>query len=214
MISKYHVQITTDAVGGRFDSQSLSTIVRANLGQDRLLNLLGHPEIHFDDSQFAVSEDYIQQQRQQAVVAMVEQQNRTVALQALGRLLHGRQDFYAHSNWVALWVDRNGGLDRVTPDQVALCLDPLAEPALISGTSSAFHYLACRVPIYGPFHQRRFVPATCHEAMNLDDPSRGPLFPFAIAAATRHSALELDMLLKQLSDAGGPDLASSLLSSR
>jgi hypothetical protein len=211
MDARYHVEITRQALAGRFDEAALQAIVRANLGQDRLANLLGHPEIHFDASAFAAGERYIAEQRQEAVAALVERDDRQAALAALGRLLHGRQDFYAHSNWVQLWTDGRGGVARCSPDQVEICLDPLLVPQLISGVGSAWHFVAVRVPLLGRLVRRYLIPANSHEAMNLDHPGRGPLFPFAMAAAVKHTRLELDLLLSLLREAGGETAAQCFL---
>lgn len=212
MDARYHVQITRQALAGRFDETALQAIVRANLGQDRLANLLGHPEIHFDGSAFAGGEAYIAAQRQQAVAALVERDDRPAALAAFGRLLHGRQDFYAHSNWVALWTDSRGGVARCTPDQAEICVDPLLVPQLISGVGSVRDFVLVRVPLLGRLARRTLIPANSHEAMNLDHPGRGPLFPYAMAAAVKHTQLELDLLLGSLRDAGGEPAAQRLLS--
>jgi hypothetical protein len=211
MDARYHAEITRQALAGQFDEAALQAIIRANLQQDRLANLVGHPEIHFDASAFAAGERYVEQQRQEAVAALVTRNARPAALAAFGRLLHGRQDFYAHSNWAALWVEAHGGLERCTPEQIEPCLYPLAVKGLVSGKGSVVHFLACRVPLYGRWHRRRLLPADDHEAMNLDHPGRGPLFPFAMAAAVKHSRLELDMLLWYLEETGSNRVVLRLL---
>ncbi len=197
MDARYHIEITRTALAGQFDEAALQTIIRANLRQDRLATLLGHPEIHFDASAFAAGERYIEQQRREAARQMASG-DLPAALAAFGRLLHGRQDFYAHSNWAALWVAAHGGLERCTPEQIDPCLYPLAVKGLVSGKGSMWHFLACRVPLYGRWHRQHLLPADDHEAMNLDRPSRGPLFPFAVSAAVKHSRLELEMLMSLL----------------
>jgi chaperonin GroEL len=136
-----------------------------------------------------------------------EQHDRPAALAAFGRLLHGRQDFYAHSNWVALWVASRGGPAQCTPDQVEICADPLLVPQLISGTGVPWHFIVVRMPLLGRLARRSLIPADSHEAMNLDHPGRGPLFPFAMAAAIKHSRLELDLLQELLRAAGGAELS-------
>ena len=173
MNARYHVEITQTALATAFSESDLQVIIRANLGQDRLPNLLGHPEIHFDGSQFAAAQHYIHAQRKLAVEAIVQRADRLAALQAFGRLLHGRQDFYAHSNWVRLWVEQQGGLDSCTPDQIEVCLDPLSVPQLISGVGSARRWVLYRIPVVGPLVKRFYLPPDSHEAMNLDHPGRG-----------------------------------------
>lgn len=204
MQARYHVQITRAAVGDRFSRIDFRRIVRANLSQDRLQYLVFHPQLHFDGGALRDAQAYISQQRRLAVRRLLTHGDRAGALDAFGRLAHTRQDFYAHSNWVELWVAQHGGLDRVTPDDVEICLNPLAVPGLISGNGSVIHFLACRVPLYGRWHARHLTPPDDHEAMNLDHPGRGPLFPFAVAAATKHTAVELETLLRMLARDGGP----------
>lgn len=203
MKARHHVEIMRMAVGNRFAGADFVRVVRANLSQDRLQNLVFHPELHFDGGALRAAQVYISRQRRLAVRLLLHG-DRDGALDAFGRLSHTRQDFYAHSNWVELWVAQHGGLERVTPDQVAICLDPLAVPGLISGKGSAIHFLACRVPVYGRWHARYLTPPDDHESMNLDHPGRGPLFPFAIAAASKHTVVELETLLRMLARDGGP----------
>lgn len=210
MIAKYHIQMTQDALSDHFSATDLLIIIAANLSQDSLPNLLGHPEIHFDDSQFEAGQRYIAKQRRLAIQA-IRFGNRQRALQAFGRLLHGRQDFYAHSNWVRLWTEEQGGVERCRPEEVALCLDPLSVSQLASGTGSAWRFLVYRTPLLGRLVKRFYLPPDSHEAMNLDEPGQGPHFPFAIAAATRHTRLELEQLLEALRAAGGESAISAFL---
>ena len=194
----YHIQITRDALAGRFDPAPLHEVIVANLKQDRLGNLIGHPEIHFDDSAFAAGVDYLNRQRQQAVEALVARDDPAAARAAFGRLLHGRQDFYAHSNWVQRWCDARGGAAACSPAEVEICPDPLAELGLISGVGSVRDFILVRIPLLGGWMERRFVSPISHERMNLDHPGRGPLFDFACQAAVKHSRIEMDTLLAQL----------------
>lgn len=211
MDARYHVEITRQALAGQFDKAALQAIIRANLRQDRPANLVGHPEIHFDASAFEAGERYIAGQRRQAVAALVTRNDRPAALAAFGRLLHGRQDFYAHSNWTVLWVAAHGGLERCAPQQIEPCLYPLAAKGLVSGKGTVLHFLACRVPLYGRWHRRHLLPADDHEAMNLDNPGRGPLFSFAVAAAVKHSRLELEMLLRLFGQADDESVVGRFL---
>ncbi|MCB0202549.1 MAG: hypothetical protein KDI03_20960, partial [Anaerolineae bacterium] len=62
MQARYHVQITRAAVGDRFTRADFRRIVRANLSQDRLPNLVFHPELHFDGGALRDAQAYISQQ--------------------------------------------------------------------------------------------------------------------------------------------------------
>ena len=214
MLGTYHISITRDALGESLHSKNLARVIQANLGQDRALGLLFHPEYHFDDSDFPAGERYVADQRRLAVVAVVERRDRRAAWAALGRLLHARQDFYAHSNWIPLWAERAGGVENCRHEQVELCLDTAAVTQLRSGRASPLVYILYHLPGLGGWLGRRRAFADSHEAMNLDHPGRGPLFPFAIAAATRHTALEFEKLLATVRDAGGEAAVAFLLDQR
>ena len=202
MDSRYHVEIMRTALAGLCSEPDLQHIIRANLAQDRLVNLIGHPEIHFDDNAFVAGERYVQEQRQQAVQAAARG-DRRAALAAFGRLLHARQDFYAHSNWVVLMVAEQGGVAHGQPDDVPLCLDPAADARLRSGRGVVWHFLAVRLPLVGGWIERHVIPADSHERMNLDNPRRGPLFAYAMAAAVRHTRLEWETLAAATADMAG-----------
>lgn len=211
MNARYHIQITKEALDKAFSGTDLQVIIDANLAQDSLPNLIGHPEIHFDDNQLAAGLRYIEEQRRQAVESIVERRDRRAALQSFGRLLHGRQDFYAHSNWVRLWIDANGGLDACTPEDIPICADPLAVPQLFSCTASAWRYLVYRTPLLGDLVKRIYLPPDSHEAMNLDHPGQGPLFQFAMVAAIKHTQAELEVLMSNLEAAGDRPAVADLL---
>ena len=45
---------------------------------------------------------------------------------------------------------------------------------------------------------RRWLPPDSHAWMNLDSPNRGPLFPYAIAAARHHTRFAFDQITNSL----------------
>jgi hypothetical protein len=196
MEAKYHRHMLNEVLSTHFNQADLAIIIRANLRQDWPLGQL-HPEYHFDNSAFAEGEATISQQRQIAL-ASLRKGNRTATLAAFGRLTHARQDFYAHSNWVALKVAQQGGIDSCSPQDIPLCPKPQSEPNLISGTANIPRYLLYRVPLLGSFVKRFYLPADSHEAMNLDNPKQGALFAYAMSAATRHTQLEFETLLAEI----------------
>lgn len=71
--------------------------------------------------------------------------------------------------------------------------------------------LGLLAPLYGRRHRRYRLPVNDHEAMNLDNPGRGPLFPFAAAAAVEHNRWELDMLLTLFGQAYDENVARRFL---
>jgi len=193
MEGKYHRQMLNETLSTYFSQTDLNLIVRANLRQDWPRGQL-HPEYHFDDSAFAESVTYINQQHN-IIITSLREENREAALAALGRLTHTRQDFYAHSNWISLQISHQGALNTCKLENISLCLEPLTEDNLISGTASIPRYLLYRIPLLGSFVKRFYFPPDSHEAMNLDNPAQGPLFAYAMSAATRHTQLEFDSLL-------------------
>lgn len=210
MEAQFHREMINQVLSPYFTPADLARITAANLGQDKLLGQL-RPVYHFDDSLFAEGEQYVAEQRRQAVVAVVEKEDRGAALDAFGRLLHARQDFYAHANWVRLWATEQGDLTGIRPEETPICPDATAVPGLISGTGSIPLYILYRIPLLGRLARRLYFPPHTHEAMNLDYPGRGPLFAYALAAATKHTQVELDLLLAKLSEAGGETAVAHFL---
>jgi hypothetical protein len=210
MLARFHISMTEEAIGQHFDKGDLDIIIRANLEQDSLRNIF-NPIVHFDDSRLEESQEYIVAQRRLAADHFLAG-DRQEALRALGRLLHTRQDFYAHSNWAALWVERHGGLEATRPDDVEICADPAGEAGVMTGRASLFWYFACRLPLLGNWLERSVAPSDSHEVMNLDYPERGPLFAYALQAATNHTREELRLLLDSLAVRGGQQAHSDFLS--
>ncbi len=106
MLTTYHRAITTQALGGFFSPPALESIIFANLGQDHwLYGQIGHPEYHFDQNAFPAGWAYIERNRM-IFRSSLEAGGNALAHQALGRLTHAAQDFYAHSNYVTLWLGR------------------------------------------------------------------------------------------------------------
>ena len=108
MFAQYHIEINQAALGELFGPTALAAINQANLRQDSLIGQIGHPEYHFDDgrkagvSALADGLAFVDRQ-QQLLLTSLQQNNPPEAWKAFGRLGHAVQDFYAHSNYVALW---------------------------------------------------------------------------------------------------------------
>jgi hypothetical protein len=111
-------------------------------------------------------------------------------------------------------VERHGGLERCRPEQVEICTDPLAESRLRSGTASPLLFLLYRIPLLGKLIKRLYFPPTTHDAMNLDHPGRGPLFPFVLAAAVKHSHWEFEQLVPAIAAAGGQEAVALFLTTK
>jgi hypothetical protein len=192
----YHIQMITQALQAEFSGRALRAILQANLGQDSLRGLIGHPEFHFDDSRFAESYAYMERQNQ-AIHAALSAGRPQPAWQAFGRLLHTAQDFYAHSNYVQLWLS---GRSPVPPPEEIEALDAaiLESKALVSGRIYFWEVFSL-IPGLEPL-SRRLLPPDAHAWVNLDKPECGPLFRYALAAATQRTRLEYERLVRSLDD--------------
>ncbi len=199
MHAKYHREITAEASQGFFQPNPLEIIISANLGQDGLLGQIGHNEYHFDANAFAAGNAYIDRQRQIVLDALQpagrDQPSLLNAWKATGRLLHTAQDYYAHSNYTFLWLDSHKG---AIPEEI----DPLDRqvmdsPSLHSGKVYYPLELFYFIPALRPF-VLRWLPHDSHAWMNLDGPSQGKLFAYALCAARKRSQYELGLITSRL----------------
>ena len=191
MLTKYHIEILSDALADCFSSRALAAISKANVNQDRLSGLFGHDEFHFDNNAFEKSYAYIEEQRALIVLSLKTNQA-AAAWAAFGRLTHTAHDFYAHSNYITLWLSRLNGKAplaplEVDPDDLTL----LNSPDLRSGK------------VYYPFEILYFIkplrqfalshiPRDSHAWMNLDSPEQGFKFDYAMQAALKRTKIEFD----------------------
>ncbi|MCI0607688.1 MAG: hypothetical protein L0Z71_01325 [Anaerolineae bacterium] len=191
MLTQYHVQIISDALADCFSPRALSAIATANNHQDRLSGQFGHNEYHVDNNAFKQSYDYIEEQRT-LTVASLKANDAESAWFAFGRLTHTAHDFYAHSNYIDLWLSRFDGATPSAPTEI----DPvdstlLNHPNLHSGKVyyplELFYFIK---PL------RRFVlsyiPRDSHAWMNLDSPEQGFKFDYAMQAAIKRTKIEFD----------------------
>jgi hypothetical protein len=191
MLTQYHIEIMVAALGEQFSPQALSTITYANIHQDRLQGQVGHDEFHFDNNAFEKTYAYIEEQRGM-VVAALQAKVAKPAWAAFGRFLHTVQDFYAHSNYITLWVNRFDGKPLPPPAEID-AMDPslIQGPDLRSGK------------VYYPFEllyfirktrafSLRYLPKDSHAWMNLDSPEQGFKFDYAMQAAIKRTVIEYD----------------------
>ena len=205
MIAFYHRQVTQEALDHRVSQAALETIIAANLGQDSLSGLVGHPEFHFDDNAFTAGQSYLEQQRGFAISAIKNNNDSLAAWKAFGQLTHCVQDFYAHSNYVSLWLNLHQGLEAVGIDP--LDTDILTLPTLRSGHIYYPWELLTFLPVIGKIF-RYLLPRNAHAWMNLDSPASGPLFDYARHAAVKRTGIEFDLVSSQLLDCGGTGFVS------
>jgi hypothetical protein len=188
-----HVRITIAALEKRFSPSALETIILANLGQDGLRYQFGHDHFHYDNNAFAAGDAYIEQQRHLVFDALADLEA-LPAWEAFGRLTHTAQDFYAHSNYVTLWREKNPG---VTPEQIHPQLaELLNDPRLSSGRLyyplEFLTFLPLLKPLVVPL-----LPRDSHAWMNKDNPTR-PGFDFAYHAAVKRTKMEFERIQKAL----------------
>ena len=186
MLKIYHRQILREALQKRVSSQALRIIEEANVGQDALRGQIRHDEYHFDNNAFEESYAYIARNRALIPPALARGDAKS-AWQAFGRLSHTAQDFYAHSNYIRLWLAQFDEGNAPPVPEVAHA-DPafLRHPKLVSGK------------LYYPLEAFSFIPALkkhvlprlpkdSHAWMNLDSPEQGFQFDYAYKAAIKRT---------------------------
>ncbi|MCS6995105.1 MAG: hypothetical protein NZP74_14915 [Anaerolineales bacterium] len=197
MKEKYHRAITEEVLRPFFAPAALEEIIRANVGQDALRYQFGHDHFHYDNSAFRAGDAYLAEQRRQVIETLQQTGPVSVARAAFGRLTHSAQDFYAHSNYITLWRERN---PDAAPEQIdPLLPEILADARLVSGRIYApleyFSFFSLFAPLVLPL-----LPRDSHAWMNKDDPSR-PGFQEAYVAARKRTRLELEEIRRVLSPA-------------
>ena len=142
MLTQYHIEIMLNAFGTRFSPRAMSAIISANIYQDRISGQFGHDEFHFDNNAFEKSYAYIEEQRALTISAL-RKQDVHAAWAAFGRMTHTLQDFYAHSNYITLWLARFEGQTPPASSEVdPVDLDLIHSPDLHSGkTYYPFEFL-------------------------------------------------------------------------
>ena len=191
MLIPVHEEMTREALGAHFSPRALEVIIAANRRQDALSGQIGHDEYHFDANAFAKGRAYIEENRH-LIRPALERGDVLAAQRAFGRLTHTAQDFYAHSNYVTLWLARFPDNGWPPPDEI----DPfdsalLDSPDLRSGRL----YYPLEVLSFIPFLKKfilPLLPRDSHAWMNLDTPEQGPKFPYAIAAAVKRTRYEYE----------------------
>jgi hypothetical protein len=201
MLIQYHNSITREALSDRFSPRALEAVIIANLRQDGpLTGMLGHDEYHYDNNSLAESDRYLEGQRALTLSAL-QNDDLPAAWAAFGRLIHTAQDFYAHSNYVRLWLARfeANGQRPQPPSEIDPLVDELIRsPALCSGK------------LYYPWEALAFVPGIkelvipflpldSHAHMQLDSSARGEHFAYAFEAARKRTRYEFDRTVSGLS---------------
>jgi len=198
MLKPIHAEITRRALREMFSPRALEIVVASNIKQDVLSGQLGHDEYHFDNNAFHKSKAYIEEQRTLISSALARAEVEP-AWEAFGRLTHTAQDFYAHTNYIDLWLScQESGMIPSPAELNPLDPDLIDSPALRSGK------------LYYPLEALSFIPALrkfvvpflprdSHAWMNLDSAERGPLFEYAFQAAIKRTRHEFDLIKRGFS---------------
>jgi hypothetical protein len=197
MLTEYHIEIMFESLGDQIGPRALGVMTTANLTQDQIHGQVGHDEFHFDNNAFAKTYAYIEEQRAQ-VGSSLRNKDVTSARRAFGRMTHTVQDFYAHSNYITLWLDRFKGRTPPSPPEVdPLDPDVIDSPRLCSGKT---YY-----PIEWLYFSRRLrplslrlLPKDSHAWMNLDSPEQGFKFEYAMQAAIKRTRIEYEKTMADL----------------
>jgi len=199
MLIEYHESITRKALSGHFSPRALEVILAANIKQDDLLTgQIGHDEYHYDNNAIGKSDRYLEEQRTLTVFAL-QKNDLPAAWAAFGRLIHTAQDFYAHSNYVDLWLAHVDGQTPPPPPEIAPVMNELVHnPKLRSGKL----YYPLEVFSFIPVLKRFVIPllpADSHAHMHIDSPERGRRFAYAFEAAVKRTRYEFDKTVAGLS---------------
>jgi hypothetical protein len=194
MKSKYHIEITRKALSFYFTLDALHTILMANILQDRIINQIGRDYLHFDSNTFDSGMHYIHMQEEMIFTAIASS-DFTSARKALGHICHSWQDFYSHSNYVRLWVDREG---LVPPSEIDHD-DPniMNSLHLRSGINYGLFDALALIPGLGKIITP-LMPEDSHAKMNLDSPKSGELFEYAYQAALKRTRVYFSDLIQAL----------------
>ena len=191
MHAQYHTALIRQALEADFSEAALAEVIAANLGQDALRYQLGNkPHFHCDNNKIAESLAYVEAEHAGIRGAAAASDGARMRA-GLGHLLHTVQDFYAHSNYVDIWLETQTERPRPPAEAIdGLAAELLARPDLRTGTFVMARDLIYYVPLLGKLVRRIYVPPGSHEAMNLDGPERGWKFRYAYVAAYQRTCAE------------------------
>ncbi len=194
MKTKYHIEITQEVLKKHFSQDAIEKIIKENIKQDRINFQFGHDFIHFDGSAFTEGFEYISKQMSICYTSIMDGSIES-AWTSLGRILHSWQDFYSHSNYVDLWMKKNGYLEpsRIDPDDQ----DIINSPALRSGKNYGMIEFLAMIPFISRVI-KPLMPADSHAIMNLDSPESGPAFKYTYWAAKLRTEEVIEGILANL----------------
>lgn len=195
MLVPIHEEMTREALSPYFSPRALEIVIAANLKQDSWSGLIGHDEFHYDND-IDKGDRYIIEQRGY-ILATLLSPGILSAWIAFGRLLHTAQDFYSHTNYVALWLDQFKDAPPPPPEIDPVQKELLRSPGLHAGKiyllMDALYFIRPLRPL-----TLKLLPKDSHGRMNLDSPQQGPNFAYARAAAVKRTQYEFELLQKLL----------------
>lgn len=198
MLPEYHRQITRNALSPYFGESELEEVIEGNLAQDFVTGQIGHPEFHFDDSEFDRTYAYLAGLKEN-VLAGIRTGYRLGSCRAdLGRFMHASQDFYAHSNYIRLWAKKH----QVTPKTWNGEIDIIDQEIIKSNELTSGHFytpweMITFIPYIGYLFTPLF-PKDSHAALNIDSPQKNAWFPLAFKAANMRTRYEAGQLFDLL----------------
>jgi hypothetical protein len=198
MYPYYHLKITSEAVSSLFARSAFRQVLYGNIGQDGLAGQIGHPEYHFDDSQFERTYAYLNGLKETITRCITQHKDISTARERYGQFTHALQDFYAHSNYITLYTMKYQ-IRLEDWDGTINCLveDIIHSPDLISGHFYSPWEWVTFIPGIGD----RFLPLfprTSHAHMNIDSPGSSDWFPLAYRAAVERTRIESKHLFSSL----------------
>lgn len=197
MLKPVHVEMMHRALQDKFSPRAMAVILDANLKVDSLWNLIGHAELHFDENAFGPARAFIEGQRA-LIRPALERGDQKAAWQAFGRLTHTAQDFYAHSNYVDLWLSCQPNGMVPSAGEIDAVDDSLIEnPSLRSGKM----YFPLGYLSFVPGLKKLIIPRMprdSHAWMHLDSAERGPMFDYAFHAGIKRTVFEFQKTTRAL----------------
>jgi hypothetical protein len=196
MLIPIHEEMTREALSVRVSPRALEIIIAANRKVDALSNQIGRDEYHFDNNAIDEGFQYIKEQRGFVLAALLSPGVLSAWI-AFGRLTHTAQDFYAHTNYVSMWLDQHPGTPPAPPEIDPVQKSLIESPKIRSGKI----YFPMDVLYFVPFLRKfslTLLPHDSHGKMNLDSPKQGPHFEYARAAAVKRTQYEFEILEKIL----------------
>ncbi len=196
MLIPIHEEMTREALSARVSPRALEIIIAANRKVDALSNQIGHDEYHFDNNAIDKGHQYIKEQRGFVLAALLSPGVLSAWI-AFGRLTHTAQDFYAHTNYVSMWLDQHPGTPPAPPEIDPVQKSLIESPKIHSGKI----YFPMDALYFVPFLRKfslTLLPHDSHGKMNLDSPKQGPHFEYARAAAVKRTQYEFEILEKIL----------------